>query len=603
MKMRTALAALAIVNIISLALVSGVGWWTFQRVDRARALQVEALRVETSVWRLRTTTGNLLTSDSLDQARTQWVAARESYVSTHDRFVELAEGSAFFSGEAAEAVGTLGRYVQQVQEQLARIDEALAAVDAVDPKLGSGGILRQVFTGDAAMEMFNLRRHVGTFTDFLTDTESQLVERFRRELDAGIEQYTQRQLAVILGSALALIAVSTVMVLVFAKSLYRKVRRLRFSLSRMAEGYLELDLNTAGRDEIAEIAGYVQRSVGEFATLVRSVQDSVRHSEELKETLSSTSEQSSSSVHQMTANIDSIGRQIKALHQKLSETGTSVSEIFSGVTELTRQIEDQSSAVTASSGAVEQMAASINNVAEITSRRTEASTRLVDVTKDGNEKVTATNQVVQEIAGSVEDIRQIIGIIDNVAEQTSILSMNASIEAAHAGEYGRGFSVVAEEIRSLSESTTENAKQIREQLEAISNGAGRAQTLSEQSSNSFSQVQEEVDRFTESLKEISSTTDELSSGSQETLKATKNLAESTQRIREAEENIETRTRSIDEAMKDIRDYSQQVEQAITEISSGTREITDGMGSLNEITRQTSEQIDTLSRSISRFGVR
>lgn len=600
MKVRTALAILAIVNIISLGVVAGVGLWTFSQVERANALQAQALRVDSSVWHLQSTSYNMLISDSLQTAGSQWMSARESYIEHHNRFIEMARGSELLTGASAQRVETLSRFLDQVTSQFDAIDAQLQNLQDTDFDIATGGILRRIGSGDAPYSMYQVQREMSTLNIFLNNTESQLIAEFLDNYGSNVEALKQRRFILILATAGGIIVLSSLYVLFFARSLYRRIRELRSSLSELAEGHFDVALNTKGKNEIADISRYVQRYIDEFSSVIRSVQYSIYESDRLKDTLTSTSEQSASSVEEMTANIDSIGKQITNLNQKLTETGRSVSDIFSRVTELTQQIEDQSSAVSQSSSAVEEMAASIDNVAKITTQRTEASDRLVEVTKTGSDKVTATNEVVQQIAKSVEDIMEIIGIINKIAGQTSILSMNAAIEAAHAGEYGHGFSVVAEEIRSLSDSTNQNAKRIREQLEEISKGALRAQELSDESSSSFSEIQEEVNRFTDSLKEISATTDELSSGTQEMLKATNDLSNATQRIREAGEGIESETRSIDQAMNEIKNFSQEVESGMYEISSGTREIASGMTDLNEISRRNSEQIEELSRSIQRF---
>lgn len=542
----------------------------------------------------------MLVSDELEVAYTQWMSARETYVSSHQSFLEMARASHLLTSTSKSAVETIKRYLERVQSEFTTLDQRIEALRDTGFDFSNGNILRRMGAGTSSFEMFQLRSAMGTLNVFLDNTESGTITHFLDTYAETVNQLQQRRFVMILGAAAALIFLSSLFVNLLARSLYNKINRLRGKLSELAEGNFDVPLDTNGKDEIAEISQYVQQYVDSVAEVIRNVQQSIRESERLKDTLTSTSEESASSVEEMTANIDSIGNQISSLNGRLNETGDSVSDIFNRVSELTRQIEDQSAAASQSSNAVEEMAASIENVATITTQKTEASNQLVEVTKAGSEKVSASNEVVQQIAKLVEDIMEIIGIINKIAGQTSILSMNAAIEAAHAGEYGHGFSVVAEEIRSLSNSTNENAKRIREQLQEIFQGALRAQELSEESATFFSQVQDEVNKFTDSLNEISATTDELASGTQEMSKATTDLSNATQRIREAGEGIESQTKSIDAAMNDIRNYSQEVEQGMREITSGTKEITSGMSDLNEISRRNSEQIAELSQSIKRF---
>ena len=122
---------------------------------------------------------------------------------------------------------------------------------------------------------------------------------------------------------------------------------------------------------------------------------------------------------------------------------------------------------------------------------------------DGDEKISATNEILGKIAQQLDEVYEVVTIINNVAEQTNLLSMNAAIESAHAGEAGKGFGVVAEEIRSLAEETSENADKISKVVNAIVVAVENANESSQAAFDAFEKVSNHADQIIGALQEIS----------------------------------------------------------------------------------------------------
>ncbi|MFW5685009.1 MAG: methyl-accepting chemotaxis protein, partial [Spirochaetota bacterium] len=355
-----------------------------------------------------------------------------------------------------------------------------------------------------------------------------------------------------------------------------------------------------GTDELSELSAQIQAYVDEFSTVVASIKEIVDSAGMLRADLVSASEESAASVTQIGGNIGSIGSTIEDLDRTIEKTGSKLEEINLSIRELEGQIEKQSRSVEESSSAVEQMAASVNSVSRIAADRQGASERLKNVTSEGHSNIESTDEKVAAIADSVEETLGIITVINTIASQTSILSMNAAIEAAHAGEYGRGFSVVAAEIRRLSESTNANAKRIKGQLQRVAELATDTRQMSATTRESFLSVEHEVETTAAALSEISATMRELAQGTESVLSATSEAGQVTLSIRNDATTVASRSDDITRDMHHVREISASVRGGIQEIGVGTQEINEMVSNVSSVTREMTDQVDLLGESVRRF---
>ena len=211
------------------------------------------------------------------------------------------------------------------------------------------------------------------------------------------------------------------------------------------------------------------------------------------------------------------------LSMEVSNGSAAVEEIHSTIESLRSQIHIQDENIQKVADAVRTINENLKTTADISSERMQSIQGLVDITAVGNEKMKETDTEISSIRKKVSEVMNLLTVINEIASTTDLLSMNAAIEAAHAGDAGKGFAVVAEEIRKLAESTSMNAGMIEETLNGLVSQIEKAARYSDESGRAFTDIESGVIDISKSFAQINDQTAEVFSLTQDVVETTDDL--------------------------------------------------------------------------------
>lgn len=357
-----------------------------------------------------------------------------------------------------------------------------------------------------------------------------------------------KMLAVVLVIALAL---GTVLIVWFARHLSNPLHRLTKHVGEVAEGDLrERDITVTNHDEIGELALSISKMTANLRSMVDQVSNASMQVAATSEELSASSEQTSLAVEQVASAIQEVADGAEnQVTQTLKSNGL-VGHISKEIAELNQHVQG----VTSTANETSMLA---NDGVDVVDQAIQRIHLIQEETA-----VTAT--VVNELGNKSHEIGEMVSMITNVAEQTNLLALNAAIEAARAGEHGKGFAVVADEVRKLAEQSAQAAnkvnhlileirEEIDESVEAISKGNLSVEEgirLVNEAGSSFRIIASAVNKVTADITEVSDGVEQISADAQlivQTIDLTTEIAEQsaehTQTIAAA---AEEQTASIEE---------------------------------------------------------
>lgn len=278
-----------------------------------------------------------------------------------------------------------------------------------------------------------------------------------------LDEYEQVSIPMLKTVGIVLLISSIVGILIMIpiiRSLYKPIRGLVHASKTVGSGDLTIDLSVKQRDEYGLLAEGFNKMTQSLRSVLGEVNDTSQQLASSSQELAASSEQTTKATEQVASIMQQTAVGILHSNQVLVEAKQQVAEMSAGIKEISLQAEDVTSAT-------EQVSAESQAGME---QIEQASVQMKHIGTSASN----LNEVIEGLGSKTMEIRQIVEIITNIAKQTNILSLNASIEASRAGEHGRGFAVVAKEVKELAEQSAASAAHIAQLTHDMERGTTEA---------------------------------------------------------------------------------------------------------------------------------
>ena len=378
-------------------------------------------------------------------------------------------------------------------------------------------------------------------------------------LQSGAKTHTLTSVGILLLISLVIIVAICYFV---GNSMAKPIKNITAAATEIAKGNFDVSLSVKTKDEVGQLAA----SFGETIAQLTNYQEYIDEISDTLEKISNgqlTVQLQKDYAGQFKKLKDHMDGLINSFNKTLLKIRNATDQVYNGADQVSSGAQSLSQGATEQASAVQEISASVTDISNRIHENANSANEASQKATDANTEMNRSTQFANDLLHALEDINQksseiskIIKVINDIAFQTNILALNASVEAARAGTAGKGFSVVADEVRNLAGKSANSAKEIEhlieEALQSVQAGSEIAEKTADSISNSAKITKEavtEIQKIAVSSKEQSQMVQEISSGIEQISSVVQTTAATAEESAATSEELSGQSSILDEYIK------------------------------------------------------